>query len=152
MATAYSYLRPGGSPADRDRLAAPLARGLVLAGEATWRDHPGMMHGAWFSGERAARRVLDGGAFRRTIVIGAGLAGIAAARTLRAADVEVIVLEAGATVGGRVRSDTTLGRPALCAFATGEHAMAVEAMSEDELCALVDDTLAASVLLPTSLS
>ena len=40
-----------------------------------------------------------------------------------------------------------VGRPALCAFATGDHAVAVESMSEDELCVLVDETLAASVLL-----
>ena len=111
VATAYSYLRPGGTPNDRDRLAAPIARGLVLAGEATWRDHPGTMHGAWFSGERAARIVLER-QIHSAIVVGAGLAGIAAARVLRAAGVEVIVLEAGATAGGRVRSDTTLGGPA----------------------------------------
>ena len=59
ISTAYSYLRPGGTPADRDRLAVPIARGLLMAGEATWRDHPGTMHGAWFSGERAARIVLE---------------------------------------------------------------------------------------------
>ena len=36
-----------------------------------------------------------------------------------------------------------IGRPALCGFATREHALAVEAMSEDQLCTLVDDVLRA---------
>ena len=49
VATAYAYLRPGGTPADRNLLAQPLAPGLHLAGEATSSAYPGTMHGAWFS-------------------------------------------------------------------------------------------------------
>ena len=75
FATAYSYLRPGGTPADRDLLGAPVAPGLVFAGEATWAEHPGTMHGAWFSGERAAR-LLTAPAPGRVVVVGAGLAGV----------------------------------------------------------------------------
>lgn len=112
VATAYSYLRPGGTPADRDTLARPLAPGLALAGEATWRDHPGTAHGAWFSGERAAARVLaDGATVGRAVVVGAGLAGVAAAQAFRRAGVPVVVLEAGDQLGGRARSDRSLGGP-----------------------------------------
>jgi len=43
------------------------------------------------------------------IVVGAGLAGLAAARHLAIHDVDVVVLEAGDDVGGRVRTDTIDG-------------------------------------------
>ena len=38
-----------------------------------------------------------------TIVIGAGLSGLAAAKALREASVDVIVLEAASEIGGRTR-------------------------------------------------
>ncbi|MFM9589160.1 NAD(P)/FAD-dependent oxidoreductase [Streptomyces scabiei] len=43
------------------------------------------------------------------VVVGAGVAGLACARDLRAAGVEVRVLEAGDEVGGRMRSDRVEG-------------------------------------------
>ena len=46
---------------------------------------------------------------RKVVVVGAGLAGLAAAQTLHSAGAEVIVLEAGTYSGGRVRTDRSLG-------------------------------------------
>jgi hypothetical protein len=114
FATSYSYLRVGGTPADRDRLAQPAHPGLWLAGEATWAAHPGTMHGAHASGVRAAEAVVAAGrgdGDTPVVVVGAGLAGLAAARRLRDAAVPVVVLEAGERAGGRVRTDRSLGGP-----------------------------------------
>jgi phytoene dehydrogenase-like protein len=43
------------------------------------------------------------------VVVGAGLAGLACARRLHAAGVDVVVLEAGDAVGGRIRTDRVDG-------------------------------------------
>jgi polyamine oxidase len=109
--TAYSYLRPGGTPRDRALLGEPVGPGLYLAGEAASVEYPGTMHGAWFTGEQAARAVIDEGRARQVAVIGAGMAGIAAAHTLAAAGAEVAVFEAGDEAGGRVRTDRSIGGP-----------------------------------------
>ena len=44
------------------------------------------------------------------VVVGAGCAGLAAARGLRDSGVEIVLLEAGDGVGGRIRTDTRGGR------------------------------------------
>lgn len=45
----------------------------------------------------------------RVVIVGAGLAGLVAARTLRAAGIDCVLLEASDGVGGRVRSDVVDG-------------------------------------------
>lgn len=48
---------------------------------------------------------------KTVIVIGAGLAGLAAAQRLKSQGADVLVLEAGDYVGGRVRTNLSLGAP-----------------------------------------
>lgn len=54
----YSHLRPRTGPADLDALAAPVADRLYFAGEATHRDHPATVHGAYLSGLAAASAII----------------------------------------------------------------------------------------------
>jgi monoamine oxidase len=54
----YSYLAMGSSFEDIDALAAPAGR-LFFAGEATSREHPSTVHGAYASGIRAAQEALQ---------------------------------------------------------------------------------------------
>lgn len=101
----WSYLRPGGSPGDRWALAAPVDDRFVLCGEAVGTDQPAMTHGAFDSGTRAAEwclSVTQPGA--SVVVIGAGLAGIGAASTLRDAGCAPVVVEARDRLGGRVHT------------------------------------------------
>ncbi len=53
----------------------------------------------------------SGGATQRVIVIGAGMAGLAAAREIAASGASVLVLEQRDRVGGRVWTDRSLGFP-----------------------------------------
>jgi predicted NAD/FAD-dependent oxidoreductase/GNAT superfamily N-acetyltransferase len=107
---AYSYLRVGATPAHRARLSHEILPGLWFAGEATSVDYPATMHGAWFSGERGADAAIAAGA-DDVIVVGAGLAGLAAARRLVSTGRLVTVIEARRRAGGRVATDTSLGIP-----------------------------------------
>src|SRR5262245_374568 len=98
-AGAYSYLRVGGRPEHRARLGAELLPSLWFAGEATSVEYPATMHGAWFSGERAADAVIAG-TEGEVLVVGAGLAGLAAARRLVAAGRDTTVIELRERAGG----------------------------------------------------
>lgn len=55
---AYSFPAVGAKPADFDCLADPVGERLFLAGEHTGFEFHGTVHGAYLSGERAARQVL----------------------------------------------------------------------------------------------
>ncbi|MHA7817364.1 MAG: flavin monoamine oxidase family protein [Pseudohaliea sp.] len=56
---AYSFLRVGARPSQRDELAIPVLDRLLIAGEATDRRYPGTTQGAWRAGRRAAKVVLN---------------------------------------------------------------------------------------------
>lgn len=105
----YSYLPVGATPALRAALAQPINGRLFFAGEATSSKAPATVHGALASGQRAAQEVLDAADTNEVVaVLGAGVAGLAAARALHDAGYSVVVVEARERIGGRVatvRSD-----------------------------------------------
>jgi len=108
----YSFLAVGSSPDDRRALAAPVGDRLFFAGEATSVDDPATAHGALTSGRDAASAVAEvaepGAA---VLVIGAGMAGLGAARRLHDAGFAVRVLEGRDRLGGRTFTDDSLGLP-----------------------------------------
>lgn len=53
----YSTVLVGGKGSDRTALAAPLGNRLFFAGEATSREYPATVHGAFLSGLREAERI-----------------------------------------------------------------------------------------------
>jgi polyamine oxidase len=108
----YSYLAVGASNRDRARLAEPVAGRLFFAGEATSTDYAATVHGAYQSGQRAARAVRDHtDAGATAVVIGAGMAGLAAARALHDDRRRVVVLEGRDRIGGRIWTNRDLGPP-----------------------------------------
>lgn len=105
---AWSLLRVGATPETRRLLGEPIDGRLVIAGEATHPEQSGMVHGAYEEGLRAAGRLLEAG-HRRVAVVGAGAAGLGAARLIADAGGEVTVVEARGRIGGRVRSEAVAG-------------------------------------------
>jgi monoamine oxidase len=97
---AWSVLGPGADLGVRGKLGQPVTARLILCGEATHPTRPAMTDGAWQEGERAAAWCRDQG-HNRVVVVGAGFAGLGAARLLKSFGVEVTVVEARNRVGGR---------------------------------------------------
>ncbi|WP_350352556.1 NAD(P)/FAD-dependent oxidoreductase [Microbacterium sp. A8/3-1] len=69
----YSHLALGSSHHDHDELAGPVDDVLHFAGEATWGDEPATVGAAYYSGRRAAERILG-----RSVDLDAFAAGITA--------------------------------------------------------------------------
>jgi len=106
----YSYLAADARPSDRRLLATSSANRLFFAGEATSNDFPATVHGALHSGRRAAAEILTAGA-SSVVIVGAGMAGLEAGAQLARAGVDVRIVEARDRIGGRVRTDRSLGLP-----------------------------------------
>ncbi|MCE9622782.1 MAG: FAD-dependent oxidoreductase [Actinomycetia bacterium] len=110
----YSYMAVGATPEMRVVLAAPLSdpagsKRVFFAGEATASDSPATVHGAQESGRRVAAEVrAEASDGERVVVVGAGAAGVAAARQLADDGFDVVVIEARDRVGGRVHSVTAV--------------------------------------------
>jgi monoamine oxidase len=56
---AYSFVGVGAGSAERAALGESVNGRLFFAGEATSVEYPANVHGAWLSGERAAKEILD---------------------------------------------------------------------------------------------
>ena len=106
----YSYVPTGARQRDRRVLEAPVADRVYFAGEAVHPFYNSTVHAAYESGRRTAEMAADAG-HARVGVIGAGMSGLAAARMLAGAGVEVVVFEARDRIGGRVWTDRSLGLP-----------------------------------------
>jgi polyamine oxidase len=107
----YSALPPGSTGAERTVIAeSVIGDRIAFAGEYADELYPATVQGALRSGRGAAERILARG-HGRVIVIGAGMAGIAAAAALRDAGTDVVVLEARDRIGGRIESDDRWGVP-----------------------------------------
>ncbi len=108
----YSALPAGVSPSVRRTLADAVIGGrVVLAGEYVSTSYPATTTGAYLSGQYAAQRILARRDVRTAIVVGAGIAGAAAARALTDAGAQVVVLEARDRIGGRIWSNDAWGAP-----------------------------------------
>jgi monoamine oxidase len=101
----YSFAATASTPQQREDLAEPILDRLFLAGEAVSAEDPGTVQGARGSGQRAARALADlAEPGERIAVIGAGIAGLAAARQLTDAGFDVMVIEARDRLGGRIQT------------------------------------------------
>ncbi len=106
----YSTLPHGATAKDRKRIRKPLGDVVYFAGEHVSKDFPAMVHGALVTGRQAAAKILKTGA-KRVGVVGAGMAGMGAARDLVDGGCAVEVFEARDRIGGRTWTDHSLGVP-----------------------------------------
>ena len=103
----FSVPAVGATPEQRAALGQPVDDRVFFAGEATSSDAFGTVQGARDSGQRAARDVVRAASRgERIAVIGAGIAGLSAARDLEDAGYDVVVVEARDRIGGRIDTVT----------------------------------------------
>ncbi|WP_221321892.1 NAD(P)/FAD-dependent oxidoreductase [Actinoplanes sp. L3-i22] len=96
----WSLIGRHGTPQDRIALGTPVGDRLRIAGEATHPTRAGMTHGAYEQGLAAAAWAIERG-HPGVLVVGAGMAGLAAARALAERGVQVRIREARDRIGGR---------------------------------------------------
>ncbi|GAA2847397.1 hypothetical protein Acy02nite_03310 [Actinoplanes cyaneus] len=96
----WSLIGRHGSPQDRIALGMPVHDRLRIAGEATHPTRAGMTHGAFEQGRAAAAWAIERG-HTEIVVVGAGMAGLGAARLLDDHWLEVEIWEARDRIGGR---------------------------------------------------
>jgi monoamine oxidase len=104
----WSLIGRHGTPQDRVTLGTPVGDRLRIAGEATHPTRAGMTHGAYEQGLAAAAWVIELG-HTSVLVVGAGMAGLAAARALDDHDVQVQIWEARDRIGGRTAGADVAG-------------------------------------------
>lgn len=108
----YSALPVGTDASARATIANALLGGrIAVAGEFAATDFPATVHGAYLSGQRAAKKIHSAVPRGKVLVVGAGMAGLAAASTLRSLGRQVVVAEARDRIGGRVHTVTQDGAP-----------------------------------------
>ena len=113
----YSHLGLDASWEDRAALQGRITPRLFFAGEAASAGYAGTVHGAYLSGQAAARELLERppeqqlAGQRSVLVLGAGVAGLRAAQVMREAGWKVMVTEGRDRIGGRVLTDDRLGFP-----------------------------------------
>ena len=104
----WSQIKVGGSPIDRNILGRPLSQSFAIAGEACDEEMPAMVNGAYNSGLKAAKSMLDCESLCKdssVVIIGAGAAGIAAANlAIKLGFRNVLILESRDRIGGRIHT------------------------------------------------
>ncbi len=106
----YSYIAKGSRRRDIRALEKPVGDSLFFAGEATHPHRNSTVHAAHESGLRVAESILQGRA-KRIAVIGAGMSGLTAAKSLSENGIEVEVFEGRDRIGGRIWTEDRLGTP-----------------------------------------
>lgn len=154
---AFSFDAVGTTPDLREKLAEPVGDRLFFAGEACDPDAAGTLAGARASGLRQAAAVQQiGEPGERVGIVGAGLAGLTAARALVDAGFEVVVLEARERLGGRIDSvdDADFDQPIeLGAVFVGDDGALLDGLVEASVftrpfAAVVEARTAAGVVVP----
>ncbi|MEO1027706.1 MAG: FAD-dependent oxidoreductase [Pseudomonadota bacterium] len=106
----YSYIAKDARRRDIRTLREPLQGRIFFAGEATNHSRNSTVHAAYESGLSTAEDVIgEGGQY--IAIIGAGVSGLAAAKTLTEAGRRVTVYEARDRIGGRIWTNNELGAP-----------------------------------------